>query len=329
VRIGASIGLAGLPLPNPSGRSVDSGDVLRDADIAMYAAKGAGRNRWRAFDPVMRRAAEDRKSLEDDLHAAVRDRALTLAYQPVVHLPTGRIVGVEALLRWNHPTRGAVPPVQFIPIAEETGLIGPIGAWVLQEACRQAAAWKALLPPDADFGCGVNLSVCQLQEGLLDVVRSALETSGLPADALVLEVTESVFMDDDRADPELLQHLRRLGPKIFLDDFGTGFSSLSYLRRFPVDGLKIDRSFVAPLTEGDDVLASAMLGLADSLRLGVVAEGIELPVQRAALQALGCQLGQGFGMYLPMTADAMTAALRDDLSVPTQRQPTGVGEQIR
>jgi diguanylate cyclase (GGDEF)-like protein len=329
VRIGASIGIAGVPLPDPGSRSIDSGDVLRDADIAMYAAKAAGRNRWRAFDPVMRQATKNRKSLEDDLHAAVRHGELTLAYQPVVHLPTGRIVGSEALLRWNHPVRGLVPPVQFIPVAEETGLIIPIGAWVLEEACRQTARWKRDLPPGAEFGVGINLSVHQLQPGLLDVVRAAVAASGLPADALVLEVTESVFMDDDRTDPMVLQDLRGLGPKIFLDDFGTGFSSLSYLRRFPIDGVKIDRSFVSPLSDGDDVLAAAIVGLAQSFQLGVVAEGIEEPEQRSALQALGCHLGQGFGMYRPMTADAMTAVLHATLPVPAPRQsgelPTQIG----
>lgn len=329
VRIGASIGIAGLPLlepqdadrPKDSGETTqDSNDVLRDADIAMYAAKAAGRNRWLPFDPLMRRATEDRKSLEDDLHAAVADEQLTLNYQPVVQLASGAILGVEALLRWNHPTRGEVPPDQFIPIAEETGLIGPIGEWVLKEACRQVAEWKRSLPLDRTFVCSVNLSARQVRPGLLDAVTSALESSGLAPNALALEVTESVLLDDDCSDPELLQHVRRLGTKIYLDDFGTGYSSLSYLRRFPVDGLKIDRAFVAMLADGDEVLASAIIGLAGSLQLGVVAEGIELPVQRAALQSLGCRLGQGFGLYRPMPAEAVTALLHSDtVPVPAPR----------
>jgi diguanylate cyclase (GGDEF)-like protein len=312
VRVAASIGIAGLPLPDPDSRPIDTGDVLRDADLAMYSAKAAGRNRWRTFDPVMRRAAEDRKALEDDLRGALRAGELDVAYQPVVNLASGDIVGVEALLRWNHPVRGAIAPDEFIPVAEETGLIVPIGAWILRQACQQAADWKRQLGESDEFSCGINLSVHQLQPGLVGLVERVLAETGLSPGALVLEVTESVFMDDGRTDPETLQQLRRLGTKIFLDDFGTGYSSLGYLRRFPVDGLKIDRSFVAPLSgEGEDAIPSAILSLAKSLQLNVVAEGIEEPLQQAVLTAMGCLLGQGFGLHRPMPAEAMNALLAD------------------
>ncbi len=314
VCLGGSMGVAG-------GIGTGGDDVLRHADLAMYAAKAAGRNCWRVFDPAMGRAAERRRTLEDDLRVALDRNELSLYYQPVVDLETGHIDGLEALLRWHHPVHGLVSPVEFIPIAEETGLIVGIGAWVLRQACYEVADWRRRLPPERRPGIGVNLSVHQLQPGLVDMVAAILEDSGLPPDALFLEVTESVFMDDDRTDPEILQRLRQLGTKVFLDDFGTGYSSLSYLRRFPVDGLKIDRSFVSELgPEGEDVLAAAILHIADCLGLVVVAEGIEEPQQRDVLLDLGCRLGQGFGMHRPMPAEALTKLLFAPKDIPTPRR---------
>jgi diguanylate cyclase (GGDEF)-like protein len=309
-RLGCSIGIAGLvtdsSLPYPHG------DVLQHADLAMYAAKAAGRNCWRIFDPEMSRAAEQRRALEEDLRHALPNGQLALAFQPLIDLRTGGIVGGEALLRWRHPSHGLIRPDVFIPVAEETGMILPIGAWVLEQACRQAAEWKRSLPPGADFGIGVNLSVRQLQPEFIRSVADILAETGLSPAALVLEVTESVFMDDDGTYAELLQELRRLGPKIFLDDFGTGYSSLGYLRRFPVDGLKIDRSFVAGLRPGgEDVISDAIMRLAESLGLEVVAEGIEMPEQHEALLAIGCRLGQGFALGMPVDAATFTALLAD------------------
>jgi diguanylate cyclase (GGDEF)-like protein len=313
VCLGGSLGVAG-------GTGTGGDDILRHADLAMYAAKAAGRNCWRVFDPAMGRAAERRRALEDDLRVALDRDELSLYYQPVIDLQTGHISGLEALLRWHHPEHGLVSPDEFIPIAEETGLIVGIGAWVLQQACHQVAEWRRGLPPDRQPGVGVNLSVHQLQPGLVDMVAATLEESGLPANALYLEVTESVFMDDDRTDPEILQAIRRLDIKVFLDDFGTGYSSLSYLRRFPVDGLKIDRSFVRELgPEGEDVLAAAILHIADCLDLVVVAEGIEEPQQHAVLLELGCPLGQGFGLHRPMPADALERLLFTPQGIPEPR----------
>ncbi len=324
VRLGASIGIAGVVSGDgDSENDGDTGDgdrdLLRHADLAMYAAKAAGRNCWRAFDPAMGRAAEGRRALVEDLRTAVAAGELSLAYQPIVELGTGRLLGAEALLRWQHPEHGMVPPDVFVPLAEETGLIVPLGAWVLSEACAQAARWREGLA-DGTFAISVNLSVHQLQPSFVAHVAAVLAETGLPAQDLLLEVTESVFMDDDRTDPELLQEIRRLGPRILLDDFGTGYSSLSYLQRFPVDGLKIDRSFVAPLADGDGgVIAEAVLRIADSLDLAVIAEGVEEPAQREALIGLGCRVGQGFGLLPPMPASSLDGLLSGATTVPLPR----------
>jgi diguanylate cyclase (GGDEF)-like protein len=308
VRLGGSIGIA----PAVDG-ATDAGDLLRDADLAMYAAKAAGRGRAVLFAPEMRADAEERAALEEELRDAVENNRLTVAYQPLVELTTGRCVGAEALVRWHHPERGFIPPDVFIPIAEESDLVVPLGRAVLRRACADAAVWVASLPEDVDFDIAVNLSVRQLEHpDLVRDVLDALESTGLPPKRLVVEVTESVFLDDSGAGLATLEDLRALGVRVALDDFGTGYSSLGYLQRFAVDILKIDRRFVDALGagSGEPELAGAILGLAHSLRLDVVAEGIEETRQTERLRELGCRLGQGYLFARPGAATDLTRLLR-------------------
>ena len=246
----------------------------------------------------------ERLELRADLHHAVKSNELAVYYQPVVRLNQNDIYGVEALLRWNHPTRGIMLPDQFIPLAEETGLIIPIGRWVLNVACRDGAIFHERFPQsDKPLTISVNLSVRQLQsDTIVEDVSQALEASGLPANSLVLEITESVMLaDTDLAVRRLqeLKELKELGVRLAMDDFGTGYSSLSYLGRFPVDILKMDRSFLA--SRNNDALAAAIIALGENLTLEVVAEGIEQPEQALWLRDVGCELGQGFHFARPMT----------------------------
>jgi diguanylate cyclase (GGDEF)-like protein len=309
VRLAGSIGVA----PAAEGTH-DAGDLLRDADLAMYAAKGAGRGRAVLFAPQMRADAEERAALENELRQAVEDGKLTVAYQSLVELASSRCVGAEALVRWDHPERGVIPPDVFIPIAEESDLVVALGRSVLRRACADAAVFVAELADGEPFDIAVNLSVRQLEHpDLVDHVLEALETAGLPPARLVVEVTESVFLDDSGAGLATLQELRRLGIRVALDDFGTGYSSLGYLQRFAVDILKIDRRFVATLGSGAGTpeLAAAILRLAHSLHLDVVAEGIEDTRQTERLLELGCRLGQGYLFARPSSAADLTALLRD------------------
>jgi EAL domain-containing protein (putative c-di-GMP-specific phosphodiesterase class I) len=232
-------------------------------------------------------------------------------YQPVVRLGQREISGVEALLRWNHPTRGNIPPLQFIPLAEETGLIIPIGRWVLNAACREGVDIQTRFPREQPLAISVNLSVRQLQsDTIVADVREALETSGLPASSLVLEITESVMMADTELAVARLYALKELGVRLAMDDFGTGYSSLSYLGRFPVDILKMDRSFLAE--DKNEPLAAAVIALGASLALDVVAEGIEYDEQALSLRELGCELGQGFLFARPMGHEALHDYLGGD-----------------
>jgi diguanylate cyclase len=285
VRVRASIGVA-----------TGEGDLLRDADVAMYQAKAQGRDRVAVFDCGMHDALVERVALENDLRRALEDGELRLAYQPIVDLAHGRLLAVEALLRWRHPTRGDVPPGAFVPLAEETGLIVPIGTWVLEEACRTAAGWVAV-------PVTVNVSSVQLRSAAFpSVVAAALEASGLPAERLIVEITESVLMTDVERTARLLAELKALGVRIAIDDFGTGHSSLQYLQQLPLDMLKIPKTFVDDLGRGGGVVARAILDLGRSFGLEVVAEGIEEDVQRERLLALGCTSGQGFLFARPMPA---------------------------
>jgi EAL domain-containing protein (putative c-di-GMP-specific phosphodiesterase class I) len=247
----------------------------------------------------------ERLELQAELQQALELDQLEMHYQPVVRLDQQADYGVEALLRWMHPTRGTIPPLHFIPLAEETGLIIPIGRWVLQQACRQGVRLHERFPRTPPLTMSVNLSVKQLQsETIVEDVREALEASGLPASSLVLEITETVMMADTDLAVRRLHDLKSLGVLLAMDDFGTGYSSLSYLSRYPVDILKMDRSFLASEHENSG-LAAAIIALGNSLRLHVVAEGIELPEQMTSVRELGCELGQGFLFAKPMNDEAL------------------------
>jgi diguanylate cyclase (GGDEF)-like protein len=277
--------------------------MLRDADTAMYRAKAEGKARCAVFDTSMLEAVEERLLLESDLRRALERQELRLHYQPIVALADGQLSGFEALLRWQHPTRGLVLPDQFIPIAEETGLIVPIGQWVLREACRQMRTWDDEFPGCDELAINVNLSARQcLEPSLLTEVSEVLEETGLAAGRLRLEVTETALLQDADAIAEILGGLRALGVQLGLDDFGTGYSALSYLQQFPFQMLKIDRSFVNRLHDAGNVeIIRAVISLAAGLSMNVTAEGIETAEQLAHLKELSCESGQGFYFDRPLT----------------------------
>jgi EAL domain-containing protein (putative c-di-GMP-specific phosphodiesterase class I) len=252
----------------------------------------------------------------------VERNELVLHYQPIVRLSTGRLMGVEALVRWRHPERGLIPPSDFIPIAEESGLIVPIGEWVLEAACRQAAVWQKIHPP---LAICVNLSSVQIeQEALASDVKRVLDQTGLDPRSLVLEITETVLMQDVESTSQRLDELKELGVQLAVDDFGTGYSSLQYLRGFPIDILKIAKSFIDGVAGASDesALARAIIDLGDSFQLRVVAEGIEHPDQLDRLRRLGCELGQGFFFAKPMEADALAELLAAPDSLPHAAPPS-------
>jgi diguanylate cyclase (GGDEF)-like protein/PAS domain S-box-containing protein len=290
----------------------DAEELLRNADVAMYMAKRDSKGSYRLFEPAMHERVLERLELQAELKQALELQQFEVYYQPVVRLDGQRSnYGVEALLRWNHPQRGIVPPLQFIPLAEETGLIVPIGSWVLSEACRQGAVLHSRFPRTQPLTMSVNLSAKQLQsETIVRDVEDALELSGLDPAALVLEITETVMMTDSDVAIVRLNDLKALGVRIALDDFGTGYSSLSYLSRFPVDILKMDRSFLSGGEESS--LAAAIIAIGERLGLEVVAEGIEREDQSDSLRELGCQLGQGFLFARPMTQDALLQHLHEE-----------------
>jgi diguanylate cyclase (GGDEF)-like protein/PAS domain S-box-containing protein len=293
-----SIGISLLDGASPAGAD----ELIRDADAAMYIAKRDGKGGYRLFEPEMHAGVLARLELRADLQRALENGQFELHYQPIVRLADGGVAGMEALLRWHHPERGLVAPGDFIPFAEETGLIVPIGRWVLRQACRQAVAVQRLWTEGSQLYMCVNLSVKQLQHSdVISDVEDALNESGLQPELLTLEITESMLIDDPDIAVVKLKELRALGVRVAMDDFGTGYSSLSYLSRFPVDVIKMDRSFLRPEATREAVdLSSAVVALGSSLALEVVAEGIELDEQLSRLRDLGCELGQGFHFAHPM-----------------------------
>ena len=308
VFVSASIGVA---LHGPS----DSDRVevfLSRADAAMYEAKRHGKARYVTYDPAIHARNRDRLRMINDLRVALEREEFLLHYQPKVDLQTGDIVHIEALVRWQHPRRGLVLPAEFVPLAEETGLIVPLGRWVLEEACARVRRWQEIYPSTPTLVANVNLSATQFrQPDLAGEVAEALEHAGLDPACLELEITEGVLMEDAPATGAVLEKLKALGIKVAVDDFGTGYSSLSYLKRFPVDTLKIDRAFVDGLGTDpeDEVLVSGMIGLAHALGLDVVAEGVETERQVASLKEMGCDIAQGYHFSRPLSDEAAPPVL--------------------
>jgi diguanylate cyclase (GGDEF)-like protein/PAS domain S-box-containing protein len=304
VRVSASVGIAYR-------RGTESVvDLLRNADLAMYRAKNRGKGRYQVFERSMHTAVLDQLQLEADLRQALDGGELLLHYQPIVCLTSGGIIAVEALARWKHPKRGFISPAEFIPLAEETGLIDPLSRWVLTEACTQARLWHDMRVAEAPLAIAVNISGRQLHEAtVMDDLAYALRESGMDPRNLVFEITESVIMQNIDTTLRQLRDLKALGVGLAIDDFGTGYSSLSYLQRFPVDILKIDKSFVDAVGRGDVALVRGITALAETLGLMTVAEGIEDASQVEALQMLGCHFGQGFYLATPLPAEECTAFL--------------------
>jgi len=306
IHVTASIGIVIYP---GDGAEVEA--LLKNADSAMYEAKDRGRNNYQFYRSDLNSSATERQSLEGGLRHAVERNELELHYQPIMNLTTGALAGVEALIRWQHPTLGFVLPSQFIVIAEECGLIVPIGQWVLREACRQAKAWEEAGLPT--FRLAVNISAVELRskEFVAGVAAILAETAFDPL-RLELELTETFLMQDSKSTSLVLNALKELGVQLALDDFGTGYSSLSYMRRFPIDALKVDQSFVRDLTtDADDAsVVSAVINMAKSLHMRVVAEGVETREQRAFLEEHKCSEAQGFYFSRPLKADALADFLR-------------------
>jgi diguanylate cyclase (GGDEF)-like protein len=302
VIVDTSIGIALAP-----GDGSDPTELLKNADMALYRAKADGRGTYRFFEPAMDAGMKARRTLELALRKALANGEFELHYQPLVNLDDRRITSCEALIRWHHPERGLIPPVEFIPIAEEIGLIIPLGEWVLRQACADAMKWPA------DIKVAVNLSPIQvMNQNLVAVVVGALAAAGLPANRLEVEITESVLMQNSETTLATLHRLRALGVKISMDDFGTGYSSLSYLRSFPFDKIKIDRCFISGLATGDDSVAIvlAIAGLARHLGIATTAEGVETKQQLQQVKALGCSEMQGFLFSPPRRIDEVTQMLR-------------------
>jgi diguanylate cyclase (GGDEF)-like protein len=289
-------------------------DILRDADTAMYRAKENGKARYELFDHGMHARAVSRLQLESDLRRAVEQKEFSVFYQPIVCLQTARLSGFEALVRWNHPRRGLVSPGDFIPVAEETGLIVPIGQWVLNEACKHIRECQSYSPSHRSLSLSVNLSARQVaQPDLLEQIKQALATSKLNPHCLKLEITESVVMENAEAAALMFKQLRSLGVQLSIDDFGTGYSSLSYLHRFPLNYLKIDRSFVMRLTtDNDNAIVRTISTLARNLGMEVIAEGIETEEQYQQLKMLGCEYGQGYLFSRPVDNNGVRLLLAQD-----------------
>jgi EAL domain-containing protein (putative c-di-GMP-specific phosphodiesterase class I) len=288
----------------------------------MYVAKSRGKARFEIYEPSMHPDLVEQRELLDDLNGALERRELVLFYQPVVEMQTGTVVGAEALIRWQHPSRRIVPPSKFIPIAEQSGLILPIGRWVLQEACRQGALWRIRFPDRSRFSMAVNVSARQLEEpAFVDELRATLRGYNVDPQSLTLELTESMMLRDDETTVCRLRQIRELGVRIAIDDFGTGYSSLGYLQQFPVDVIKIDRSFTERLSsDGRNFeVTRSIVELGRSLGVDIVAEGIEHAGQVAAVRSLGCTHGQGYYFGRPVPADDFTKIISRSIFAPLRR----------
>jgi diguanylate cyclase (GGDEF)-like protein len=305
--LGSSVGVVAVD-------SSPAETILRNADVAMYAAKTAGRSRWVRFTPGMIETLAGEVTLDTEFRQALVRDEFVLYYQPVVDLPSGRMVGAEALVRWQHPTRGLLSPSEFVPAAEKNDSITALGTWVLGEACRQAARWQVARPDRAPLTMSVNISPRQLHAGLTDTVRAVLAATGLDPSSLNLEVTETALLDDLADAGAVVAAMRELGVSIAIDDFGTGYASLSYLRRFTVDSVKIDLTFINGLgvNPGDTAIVKAVIGLADSFSLSVVAEGVETAEQLLLLREMGCDRAQGYFLCRPVPAEELADHLDAD-----------------
>jgi diguanylate cyclase (GGDEF)-like protein/PAS domain S-box-containing protein len=305
----ASIGIA---LWNPAYQ--DAEEIMRDADTAMYRAKSMGKARYEVFNADMRASVMARLELETDLRRAIDRNEFLNVYQPIVSLENGEIIGFEALMRWQHPTRGLLGPKEFISVAEDTGLIRDLGWWSLREACTRIAQWRKHSGPGRNLSVSVNLSIKQfMQQNLVENIGVLLKELSLPPDSLKLEITESTVMEDPSAAVNMLQQMKTLGIRLAIDDFGTGYSSLSYLHRFPLDTLKIDRSFISGASGGENgmEIARTIMPLAKNLRLDVVAEGVETAEQVQELKRLDCKYAQGFFFSKPLSCEEAEALLAE------------------
>jgi len=317
MRVGASVGVV---LAEACVDDVNryAEELLRSADVAMYWAKASGKGRIAFFDPAMDERILARLQVESALRTAIAEQQFVVHYQPIVGLERGRVVGVEALVRWDRPGECMVPPAEFIPLAEQTGLIGPIGEHVLRTACAQVRAWDEAFPDREPLELSVNLSAVQLLDpAIVELVDTVLAETGLPAERLTVEITETALISETERVRVVVEGLAELGVRLALDDFGTGFSSLSHLREFPIDQIKIDRLFISSMFEegANGAIAAALLGMSRVLRVGVVAEGVEEAEQVTALQQLGCPSAQGYYFAEPMDARNLAEILRADPKV--------------
>jgi EAL domain-containing protein (putative c-di-GMP-specific phosphodiesterase class I) len=307
VRPSASAGIA-----VGSERHCSADDLLRDADCALYEAKRTGKERMSVFDERLHQELVSKLQLESELRRAIDEQQLFLHYQPIVDLHDEKIHGLEALVRWNHPVHGRLPPKAFLPLAEEKGLIGDVGLWVLREACRQTAIWRRRFPAHSDLTISVNFSGKELQDPcVLDKLDRVLSETGLRSNDLNIELTETILLDAAKPGNDALDRMRTRDMNLHMDDFGTGLASLSFLSRLPIRALKLDRTFVCDLGT-DSALASvlqAVLAMAHARRLKVIAEGVETPEQYALLRAAGCDCGQGFYFCPPVDANAIEEML--------------------
>jgi diguanylate cyclase (GGDEF)-like protein len=305
ISIGIALGSAGYERPE---------QVLRDADIAMYEAKERGNASYEIFDTEMHANILDRMQMVADLQGAVEKKELTLFYQPVIDLNTQQLTGLEALVRWNHPTRGLIYPMEFIPLAEEHGLIYQIGAWILHEACRELKLLQTRYPAQPPLSMSINISSRQFsQQDLVEILSRFLNETGVDPHSVILEITESMIMENVDAAVETMNRLRKMGIQLHIDDFGTGHSSLSYLQLFPVSALKIDRSFINKLTASgnNQEIITHIVSLAKSLNFDVIAEGVEMEHQLAKIKNLHCGYGQGFLFARPMAFNAIDVWMQE------------------